>query len=277
MEGNVNAEIDKKLDHDAGSNLRRHRQIIDHYDALSGRDDVNEFYGESDFMNFGYWDEHTIDQKQACERLMEELLCLIPVKSGTVLDVACGKGASTSYLTKYYPPEMITGVNISEKQLQIARGNAPGCNFRLMDATELDFPDSSFENVFCIEAAFHFDTREKFLSEANRVLKPGGTLVLSDILMNLEGERSREMRTERNYVRDPEAYDAKLKRAGFSGTTVIDATENCWEGHFWHTVAYVHRRFLSRKISSEQLHQYLRPAYLRVPDIEYYLLVAATK
>jgi hypothetical protein len=85
------------------------------------------------------------------------------------------------------------------------------------------------------------------------------------------------MRTEKNYVRDPEEYYGILKRAGFGETTVVDATENCWERHFWHTVGYVHQRFLSRKISSEQMQQYLRPAYLRVPDIEYYLLAAAKK
>lgn len=264
-------------DEGAQAHLRRQQHIVNHYDALSDEDDVNEFYGQSDFMNFGYWDEHTIDQKKACENLVEQLLSMIPHTSGTILDVACGKGASTAYLMRYYPPEMITGVNISEKQLQIARDNAPGCVFRLMDATDLDFPDGSFDNIICLEAAFHFDTREKFLKEAHRVLKPGGTLALSDILMNLEGEKKREMRTVENYVRDPEEYDAVLKKAGFGRSTLVDATVNCWERHFWHTVCYVNRKYLSREIGHEKLQRYLRPAYLRVPDIEYYLLVAAEK
>ena len=199
---------------DAQSGPGRNKQIIDHYDALSDRFDVNEFYGHSDFMNFGFWDERTGDQKQACENLMEKLLDLTSNRSGTILDVACGKGASTSYLMKYYRPEMVTGINISEKQLETARKNAPGCAFRLMDATALDFPDGSFDTVICVEAAFHFDTREDFLKEAHRVLKPGGTLVLSDILMNLEGEKKREMRTEKNYIRDPEQYGEVLKRTG---------------------------------------------------------------
>jgi MPBQ/MSBQ methyltransferase len=255
----------------------RNKHIIDHYDALADRFDVNEFYGHSDFMNFGYWDDDTRDQKQACENMMEQLLALIPNRSGTILDVACGKGASTAYLMKYYRPEMVTGINISEKQLQIARDRAPGCTFRVMDATDLDFPDGSIDNVLCVEAAFHFDTREKFLKEVHRVLKPGGAVVLSDILMTLEGEKKREMRTEKNYVKDPADYEAVLKRAGFSKTTIVDATESCWERHFWHTVNYVHRKFLAREISEEQLHKGLRPAYLRVPDIEYYLLVAAQK
>ena len=146
-----------------------------------------------------------------------------------------------------------------------------------MNATDLDFPDGSFDNIICVEAAFHFDTRQRFLEEAHRVLKPGGILVLSDILMNLEGEKKREMRTEENYLKNPEEYDELLKKAGFRKTTIVDATESCWDRHFWHTVHYVHRKFLRREIGPEQLQMGLRPTYLRVPDLEYYLLVAAEK
>src|SRR5262249_40919608 len=150
---------------------------------------AEEFYGGSDFTNFGYWEPHIRTQKEACENLMEHLLEGIPGKKGSILDVACGKGATTRYLLTYYRPDKVVAINISDKQLENARKNAPGVTFKKMSATELDFDDNSFDNIICVEAAFHFESREDFLKEALRILKPGGRLILSDVLFRTRQAR----------------------------------------------------------------------------------------
>ncbi|MBW2602892.1 MAG: class I SAM-dependent methyltransferase [Deltaproteobacteria bacterium] len=253
------------------------KQIIDHYESLLYRPDVFEYYGQSHFLNFGYWLEDTPDQKIACENLMEKLLSFIPEKSGTILDVACGNGATTAYLLKYYQPENVMGINISHGQLEMARTIAPGCTFLLMDATQLEFQDNAIDNIICVEAAFHFDTREKFLKEAHRVLKPGGFLVLSDILVTLESERIRDMRTKDNYLKDLEEYEDLLLQVGFRETKVLNATKPCWMAHFLYLVKYVHQKFFSREIGFEDMQRYLNRTYRRVPDLEFYLISAARK
>lgn len=253
------------------------KYILRRYDDILNTAAIRSYYGQSDFLNLGYWDESTKDQKEACENLMEQLLRFIPAKRGTILDVACGKGATTSHLTKYYAPQNITGINISESQLQIARAIAPGCTFLLMNAADLGFPDNSFDNIICLEAAFHFHTRAAFLREAHRVLKPGGHLVLSDILMTLEGERKVESRSEKNYVEDLEGYEHILRQAGFEGVKVINATEECWRRHFRYVVRYVHEKLLSREITLEELGVHLYHTYRRALYVEYYLLASGKK
>jgi cyclopropane fatty-acyl-phospholipid synthase-like methyltransferase len=179
------------------------------------------YFGYSDYCNYGYATNDAITQLEACESLVEKLLAAIPEKKGTVLDVACGQGATTRHLLNYYDPADVTGINISDWQLDRARQNAPGCLFLNMNATQLEFPDESFNNIICVEAAFHFNTREQFFREALRVLKPGGRLVLSDIL----GWQSKANRANR--IKGPAAYRALLSKVGFQDPQVTDATEEC--------------------------------------------------
>ena len=96
-------------------------RVVKHYDALLYSKFADEYYENSGFANFGFWDEHTTGVKQACCNLLEKLLSFIPEKQGTILDVACGKGGSTGYLLNYYPAADITAINISEKQVETAR------------------------------------------------------------------------------------------------------------------------------------------------------------
>jgi cyclopropane fatty-acyl-phospholipid synthase-like methyltransferase len=185
---------------------------------------VQEFYHGSDFYNFGYWFSNTQSLRKACENLMEELLAFIPEKKGTILDVACGKGATTRYLTRYYDETNVVGINISEEQLKTCHENAPGCHFFKMDAVNLTFEDESFDAVISVEAAFHFNTRERFFREAHRVLVSGGYLVLSDILLTEWVEWSNPVFVSENHVKTLSDYRALLRRVGFRETVVRDVT-----------------------------------------------------
>jgi MPBQ/MSBQ methyltransferase len=248
------------------------------YDSLMYSPELLDFYQQSDYVNFGYWDNEVSTPKEACDLLMSKLLDFVPEKQGNILDVACGKGETTRYLTKFYCPDEIIGINISEKQLSDCRKNVPDATFQLMDATSLQFENNSFDTVICVEAAFHFNTREKFLKEALRVLKPGGYLVLSDILLTCKGEESFLHRVENeNYVQDLDAYEALCRQVGFESTTIVDVTENCWRRHYRYIVEFAHEKFLNHQFDFSTLQHYMSFYYKQVEALKYYLLASARK
>src|SRR5262249_18609544 len=116
-------------------------RIASQYDRVIYNPQIREYYSQSDFFNFGYWREDTIHPKEACENLLEKLLASIPERQGSILDVACGLGATTAHLLRYYRPSDVVGINISHKQLETCKVNAPGCTFLQMDAAQLGFDE----------------------------------------------------------------------------------------------------------------------------------------
>lgn len=101
--------------------------------------------------------------------------------AGDVLEVAVGTGLNLPF----YPDDVkLTGLELSPGMLELARQRADdtgrGVDLQQGDAHHLAFKDDSFDTVVCTFSLCNIPDVEQAVSEMERVLKPGGKLVLVD-------------------------------------------------------------------------------------------------
>ncbi|GAA4445877.1 class I SAM-dependent methyltransferase [Phytohabitans houttuyneae] len=95
-----------------------------------------------------------------------------------VLDLGCGNGVPVAKALAAAGHD-VTGVDLSEVQVERARRLVPDATFRRADATEVDFPDGGFDAVVCLYALIHMplDRQPPLLARIARWLRPGGWLL----------------------------------------------------------------------------------------------------
>ncbi len=196
-----------------------YQQIQQLYDASSGL--WEQVWGEH--MHHGYYGPDgnlKKERRQAQIDLIEELLGWAGVPSQKalcqpyrILDVGCGIGGSTLYLTQKFSSiaqnnlksdgevDRVTATGITLSPVQANRaterakiaGLESDVNFLVADALNMPFPDESFDLVWSLESGEHMPDKIKFLQECCRVLKPGGTLILATWCHRALGETAGEL------------------------------------------------------------------------------------
>jgi 2-polyprenyl-3-methyl-5-hydroxy-6-metoxy-1,4-benzoquinol methylase len=115
------------------------------------------------------------------ERITAALRAHLPC--GSLLDAGCGDGRYFHVIADAPPTERLAGCDISERILATARETAAkvGLSPELVRANveSLPFEDASFDVVLCTQVLEHLLDPEDGVRELARVLRPGGTLVLS--------------------------------------------------------------------------------------------------
>ena len=106
----------------------------------------------------------------------------------SALDLGCGTGEMIKMILEQDSQKSLTGLDLSEKMLEIAKGKlSDRAKLLLGDSEHLPFPDGTFDVVYCNDSFHHYPSPENVLAEVKRVLKTGGTFLMGDCWQPLIG------------------------------------------------------------------------------------------
>ncbi|MHA2035171.1 MAG: class I SAM-dependent methyltransferase [Promethearchaeota archaeon] len=109
--------------------------------------------------------------------LLTEFISRVPL-NGQVLDAGCGNGAYSRYLSEKFK---VIGIDISEKQIELAKQNAPKAEFICEDMTKMDFPKEFFNGIIAFYSIIHVPREEQqaLLSKFYDILNLKGVALLT--------------------------------------------------------------------------------------------------
>ena len=148
-----------------------------------------------------------------------------------VLDIATGGGHTAAAFGAFTP--LVVSTDLTKAMVRAARGLAAarglgGVRFAIADADALPFKEASFGVVTCRIAAHHFPALLPPLRQIARVLEPGGSFLVQDILGHEDEDAAAfileiEKRRDPSHVRSipRREWEAFLRAAGL---TIIDET-----------------------------------------------------
>lgn len=119
--------------------------------------------------------------------------------TGRMLDAGTGPGHVPPLVCARIAGATVVGIDLAERMLvhaerhRAASPHRARIEYRLADAVRLDFDDGEFDAVFSNTILHHIPDPSTFLSEAWRVLRPGGALLIRDVFRPDTPERANEL------------------------------------------------------------------------------------
>lgn len=151
-----------------------------------------------------------------------------------VLDVGSGVGGTSRCLALEFGCR-VTGIDLTDEYCRTATmlsrriGLAELVDYSQGDATNLPFPDASFDIVWTEHVAMNIPDKPALYREMYRVLKPGGTLAIYDILAGPSGPVMFPVPWARtpdsSFLVTPEQLRDLLEKSGFNVAVWSDTTE----------------------------------------------------
>jgi tocopherol O-methyltransferase len=203
-----------------------------YYDAMNNA--LKKISGDYTMLHYPLYVSDADDFSLAQENLTRHCLSFVePIKGKKVLEVGCGNGVQTKFIHEQYLPGTITGLDINDGNICIAseekeRRQVYNVQFLVGNAQDMKtIPDNSFDIVINIESAFHYPDKDAFLKELNRVLVPGGSYLIADILTTRKNEEENRAGWKRKMILHHwtlDLYTSGIEKAGLKLVRQEDIT-----------------------------------------------------
>jgi len=173
-------------------------------------------------------DEFHIGGLEATRAVLDPL----GLSAGTrLLDVGSGLGGAARFVAGTYGAQ-VTGLDLTPDFVDTARRLTAltGLKVTFVEGSALDMPfaEDSFDVVTLLHVGMNLPDKPRFFSEAARVLRPGGTLAVYDV-MRFGAYPAFPLpwatQTGQSFLDTPDAYEAAADAAGFTRTARADRGE----------------------------------------------------
>ena len=161
---------------------------------------------------------------------LENLISDLNLRPGDyILDVGTGTGILIPFLLEAVGPTgYVTAVDYAEKMVELCRekfSSFSNFNVFVQQAEELQFGSESFDAITCFGLFPHLENKGEALRQMNRVLKPGGRLIIVHALSSME-IRNHHINASSAVAEDVLPDDAQMRellsRAGFGQISIAD-------------------------------------------------------
>ena len=158
-----------------------------------------------------------------------ELIGQMGLKPGAMLlDIGSGVGGPARFAANEAGAD-VTGIDLTQSYVDIATslskrtGMADKTHFVQGSALDMPFADASFDAAMILHVGMNLPDKKKLMSEAARVLKPGGVFAVYDVMRLTDGPPTYPLPwasdESMSFVATPDDYRSAATAAGFSVIT----------------------------------------------------------
>ena len=155
-------------------------------------------------------------------------------KDHHVLDVGCGIGGAARYMADHTGCT-VTGIDLTPEYISVAQhlnvltGMNERVRFEVASALDMPYEDMTFDAAITLHVAMNIRERAALYGEIARVLKPGATFYLFDVMKKNEGQLAFPVpwaqSEDTSHLTTPDEMLVLLDAAGFEVREVSDRTD----------------------------------------------------